>query len=422
MDILKSNFSRFIIFFLFFFISCSRKNENEIEFWTLQLSPTFNEYIQEIIDEFEKRHPEIKIKWVDVPYDIAIQKLMASVAAGSPPDIVNLSADYLPQFARMKAFADPAVYLDSATIASFLSNALKAVSYKNQLCGLPWYLNTYVLIYNRELLKKAGFEEKDLPSDYYELAEFVKKYKDASNNYALAWTIGKDSFLPIALESEGFAIVDSAMRFALFNSSESKAFIKIWVDLYRKGYLQSDMIIKPASNMIEAYMSGQTALILTGPVFLKRIKDNSPNIYSVTGVAPNVKGKTGKHDLAAMALCVLNTCKRKKEAFEFVAHILSPESQLKFCKIAPVYPSVYQALNDSFFVKYDGTLESYARNLCSKELLSAEKFLVVKSHSKYVDLKTIFEEAIQKACLYNEPLDKLLDEAAFRWNKILPDN
>lgn len=405
-----------------FFFQCSKKKENELEFWTLQLSPMFNEYIEKKIKEYERIHPGIKIKWVDIPYDAAIQKLLSSAAAGSPPDIVNLSADYIPQFAQMKAFANPADYLNSSEINKFLPNALRAVSFKNQLCGLPWYLNTYALIYNKELIELAGFSEKDLPKNFYELANFVKKYKDKTGKYALAWTIGKDSFLPTALESEGMSMTDSNLTYALFNSPSSKEFFMLWIDLFKNGYISSDMVIKPASYMIETYMSGQAALILTGSVFLKRIKDNAPKIYEVTRIAPNIKGSTGKHDLAAMSLCVLNTCKRKKEAFEFVAFILSPESQLEFCKLAPVFPSTIETLKDDFFIKYDGTIESYARILCSKDLLSAEKLLAVKSHSRYFELKNIFEEAIQKACLKNESLDIALDEAALEWNKILPDN
>ena len=39
--------------------------------------------------------PSFEIVWVDIPYDAAIQKLLASAVAGNAPDIVNLSSDFL---------------------------------------------------------------------------------------------------------------------------------------------------------------------------------------------------------------------------------------------------------------------------------------------------------------------------------------
>ena len=57
------------ILILFTLTGCSRKTNSikEITLWTLQMGD-FSQYINEIIDEYETTHKNIKIKWVDIPF------------------------------------------------------------------------------------------------------------------------------------------------------------------------------------------------------------------------------------------------------------------------------------------------------------------------------------------------------------------
>ena len=66
---------------------------NEVVFWTLQMND-FAPYINGIIEEFETQNPEIKIKWVDVPFSEGEKRTLASVLSDNPPDLVNLNPDF----------------------------------------------------------------------------------------------------------------------------------------------------------------------------------------------------------------------------------------------------------------------------------------------------------------------------------------
>jgi putative chitobiose transport system substrate-binding protein len=209
------------------------------------------------------------------------------------------------------------------------------------------------------------------------------------------------------------------MSKALFNSPRGIDLIDQWVQLYRDGYLQSESIIKPGSTIVEAYQSGQVALIFTGPVFLKRIQSNSPKIFAVTGVAPVVTGVTGRHDLAAMAISVLSTGKQKKIATDFALFLTNPENQLAFGKLTTTYPSVVEALRDSFFTLTDGTLLTKARKLGAEQLSTATRLRNYLDHPDFDRLRDSFDEAIQRACLGKVSTREALDNAAAEWNAIL---
>ena len=40
----------------------------QIEFWTLDLSPKFNGYLQAVIADWEALHHGVKVHWVDLPW------------------------------------------------------------------------------------------------------------------------------------------------------------------------------------------------------------------------------------------------------------------------------------------------------------------------------------------------------------------
>ena len=62
-----------------------------LEFWTISLSPTFDDYFNARFDAYTADHPNVTIKWVDMPQDAINDKLSTSAAAGNAPDVVNLN-------------------------------------------------------------------------------------------------------------------------------------------------------------------------------------------------------------------------------------------------------------------------------------------------------------------------------------------
>ena len=80
----------------------NQDNSNEIIFWTLQMSD-FSPYMNKVIKEFEEQNPEIKIKWVDVPFSEGEKRTLASILSTTPPDLVNLTPDFSSVLAQKQA-------------------------------------------------------------------------------------------------------------------------------------------------------------------------------------------------------------------------------------------------------------------------------------------------------------------------------
>ncbi|MBI5727516.1 MAG: sugar ABC transporter substrate-binding protein, partial [Ignavibacteriales bacterium] len=397
-----------------------QKPDNEIEFWTLQLSPVFNTYIQSVIAQYEKQHPGIKIKWMDIPYDAAIQKLQAAYIAGKPPDVVNLSSDFLAKFAGMEALLQLEDYIPAKELkAIYHAGALDDCTYMGKVVALPWYLNTYCLLFNKDLLQKAGMDSAGLPKTFDEAVQFIRVYKQKTGKFATGWNIGKNSYLPMMLGSEGIEMVDSSLQYPFLDNPELLGKLAYWIQLYKQGYLPGESIINSGSAIIEAYQSGQVAWVLTGPVFLRRVKDNAPDVYKVTGVAPPLTGKTGFHELATMAIAVTAKCRNPKTATDFARFLTNADNQLEFCKLATIFPSTKSSLENSYFTTEDGTLETFARVTGARLLPGARRLRYYLKHPRFDELNESFDEGIQTACLNSGSTGQAMQIVNNQWKNIL---
>ena len=93
MKYVKALIAIFVIILLAAFLKPSNSPANEVVFWTLQMND-FAPYITGVISEFEKENPEIKIKWIDVPFSEGEKRTLASVLSDNPPDLINLNPDF----------------------------------------------------------------------------------------------------------------------------------------------------------------------------------------------------------------------------------------------------------------------------------------------------------------------------------------
>ena len=57
----------------------------QLEVWTLQLSPKFDAYLKELVDQWEDRNPDVDVRWTDIPWGAVEQKLLAAVFARTAP-------------------------------------------------------------------------------------------------------------------------------------------------------------------------------------------------------------------------------------------------------------------------------------------------------------------------------------------------
>ena len=145
-------------------------SQKEITLWTLQMGD-FADYMYKVIRRYEKEHPNLHIKWVDVPFSEGEKRTLAAVMTDNPPDLINLNPDFSALLAQKGTLEE----IPLEEVESFNPEIIKALMYNEKLYSIPWYATSAITIYNKDLFAKSGIIR--LPKTYKELASIAEKIK-----------------------------------------------------------------------------------------------------------------------------------------------------------------------------------------------------------------------------------------------------
>lgn len=406
-----------LIFSAFLLSGCTNKQMQEekitIEFWTLQLSD-FTPYMNSMIDEYEKSHPNIKIKWIDVPFSEGEKRVLASIMSNHVPDLVNLNPSFSSILASKGTLSNISTYSEKKDFDDFLSPAINLCTQNEKIYCIPWYITSSITLYNSDLTEKAGI--KKLPQKDEELYEFAKQIKSKTGKYALMPTLSEDGYMLKNLVKHNIHIIDEKTEQVSLNTTDVQNIYKIWSELYSKGFIPKESITQTHREALEKYMSGELAMLQTGANFLVMIKDNAPDIYKKTKLAPQLNLENGVVDFSMMNLIIPEKSKHKKEALEFALFLTNEKNQLEFSKLAPVLPSSKKAIDNDFFDS-NATLIEQGRKISAYQMKTGEKNIPLYPQQK--EINTTIDYVSQKIILKKETPQNALDEAEEKLKNIL---
>ena len=386
---------------IFLFIPQQKKSENELVFWTLQLG-TFDKYINKVITEFEQQNPNVKIKWVDVPYSEGEKRTLAALLSDNPPDLINLTPDFSAMAARKNTLFE--IPKDAMNI--FPKDTLQAVSYNGKIFAIPFYLTSAVTYANSDLMKKSDI--KTVPSTYKEMYYLAEKIKAKTNCYVDMPTVSEnDTFWKILNKNQ----IDVMSE---ISSDKSKQIFEEYRNLYQNNLIQKESITQSHREALEKYMSGQIMFLQAGANFLNIIKENAPLVYDKTIVSSQMVGSSGKYDFSLMNLIIPKKSKNKDSALKFALFLTNKENQLEFAKLTSVLPANKEALQDEYF-NSELTKEDLARKISAKQINNVSSG--IKNYRQKKNIITLLNTSVVRIMTNTANIDTELIELSKKIDK-----
>lgn len=383
----------------------------EVEFMTISLSPTFDEYLNNLKETFETENPKVKVSIRDVPYEQVEQIILTSAASGNMPDVMNLNTEFVKKIAANGAL----VNMDEAAADvkdTFFEGLWETGGVNGAVYALPWYTTTSGMIYNPDILKEAGFDEP--PSTFEEAWEMSKVIKEKTGAYGEV--IAPDMHL--LFPKNGIDILNEDYTAAAFNTPEA---VELWTS-YKKyhdeGLFPLDVMLKQVS-MPELYAQEKVAWWSTGPQLFRQVNDLSPEVYEKSMAAPALKGDAGKQHANPMNIAVSASSKSKEAAVAFAKFVTNAENQLEFGKLASVLPPVEEAVNDEFFAQGADSKDATERGkyYAAQSLADAVNMTPATEHVSKVN--EAIHTAFQRVILEDKDPAEALKEAEAEVNNIL---
>jgi putative chitobiose transport system substrate-binding protein len=396
--------------------SGAREDKTELRFWTMQLRPTFDDYVGGLIASWEARHPGVKVKWVDLPANEIENKTLTAAASGRVPDLVNMNPMFSNKLATARALVP--LTLPPEVRARYFEAAFEANTVRDAIIGIPWYLSTSITLYNQALWRKAGLSTDRWPTDYRSLAEAARVIRQRTGQHGFLPAFGdRGKFLEL-LAMEGVPLLTADRKHAGFDGPAGLAALKFWVGLFHDGTLPQEALTQNHREGIDRFQAGQVAALPAGPQFLKLLRQNAPQLYATLGLGPQVGGASGAVGMQVMNLVVPTASAHRELALDLALHVTSAESQLAFCRIVPILPSVKATVEDPFFsAQADAPLEARARALAAAQLRRAT--LLVPPLYRQAELAKSLDTALQRAVLNQQTPEEALRQAADEWEQIL---
>ena len=379
-----------------------------LDFWTIDLKANFGDFFNELIQKYEEENKGVKINWTDIPFADVQSKLVAAVAGGTAPDVVNLNTQMALTLAGQGALVDLNKAATEEQESIYVKDLWESAKIGDSVYAFPWYASPDIMFYNKDLFEKAGME---VPKTFNDALKESKEFYDKTGAYLFQ----PDEFFNILFE-ENLPVLNKEGTAAAFNTPEVAELLKNY-----KQYTDEGVI--PKNNWgswdeaLKLFESGKLAIVSSSGSSLGRIKDEAPDIYKTIAVSKPLTGANGLSRNPLMNLVVPSKSKHQEEAIKFANYITNDENQLAFCKKVSIFPSTTKASEDSFFTSDTSTLEGQA------SAMSAEASRTSKDFSLGVANQSIIQDAVNKvyqAVIINgEDIQKSLDQGEQDVNKLL---
>ncbi len=389
---MKRIFTLIIIFFsILTLTACSIREDarpREVTVWTLQMGD-FADYMYKIIRSYEKEHPNIQIKWIDVPFSEGEKRTLAAVMTDTPPDLINLNPDFSALLAQKGTLQE----IDEEALNGFNPDIINALKYNGRIYSIPWYATSAVTIYNKELFEKSGIIR--LPKTYKELGAVSEKIKLNTGAYAYLPTITENDTMVKILNKYG--ITD--------DYTAAAPVFEMYKNLYQKELIPKESITFTLREALEQYMAEKIVFFQGGANFLTMVKENAPSVYEKTDVTEQIKGPVGQNDFSVMNFVIPLKAKHKKEALDFCLYLTNAQNQLELAKMTNVIATNSEALNNAFYNDYS-TLEAKARSVSAKQISQITPQLKQRRNQK--EINTLVNTAVQSVLLNKDSTENIL--------------
>jgi ABC-type glycerol-3-phosphate transport system substrate-binding protein len=318
-----------------------------LEIW-LDLDFTKDDSLfEEIAEDFERAYPQVKVEIQSFVRESIPQKITRALQVGAPPDVVQGHVYAM----AGRGLAEPLNQrwqewekVDPQARSQFLPSALRAVTWRDALYGVPLDIYTLVLLYNRE-----HFDEADLPYPKadYNLAAFSQAAatltKPAANRYALgftsdpwyvyAWMADAGGDLLVGAPETGFTLT--------LDSKNNIDALRFLTRMAEDGYGQRPTTRpRDYEDPRKQFLRGQVSMYLGGPWDIHIIQSTAPDFpLGVAQLPKTPAADSAASVLGSSGLFIPRGARHQEVAFEFMKWVTSDRYAIPMARRLGRYPA-----------------------------------------------------------------------------------
>jgi multiple sugar transport system substrate-binding protein len=310
---------------------CGSRDPNVVRFWAMGRE---GEVVTQLLPEFERTHPGIRVEVQQLPWSAAHEKLLTAFAGDSTPDLCQLGNTWVAEFAALHAL-EP---LDDDVTASpgidprdYFSGIWETNRVDGKLYGLPWYVDTRLLFYRRDLLAQAGYAAppRSWPQ-WVAMLEAIKR-QDVASRHGILLPVNEFELLVAFALQQSDPLLRDGDRFGNFESPGFERALQFHADMFRKGYAppptEADV-----SNVWNEIGQGHFVFYISGPWNIGEFRRRLPQDLQATWATAPLPGPDGPGASIAggSSLVLFRKSQHRPAAWQLILYLSQPDVQRRF--------------------------------------------------------------------------------------------
>ena len=301
------------------------------------------EVARELLAGFERENPGLRVRIEQLPWSAAHEKLLTAFAGDATPDVAQMGNTWLPEMAALGAIEPLQAWIDATPSIQPLdhyagiwqTNRVDAVQ-----VGVPWYVDTRLIFYRRDLLQQVGFAEP--PTDWAQWQRSMAALK--AGPVATPILLPTNEFEPLlalALQQDGDLLREGGRR-GNFSGTGFRRALQFYLELFQRGYAPG-INNNQVANLWQEFGRGTFAFYISGPWNIGEFKRRlPPQLQDAWATAPLPGPRPGQGPGASVAggasLVLFKRSRVKAQAWKLVEYLTRPAVQLEFYRLTGNLP------------------------------------------------------------------------------------
>lgn len=320
-------------------VGCSGNNENassdgsassELTMW---VRSSTDAYSQRLVDTYNETH-DAQVNLTVIPDDNYQQKVGAAAGSGSLPDILAADVVYAPNYVNQGIYSDITTEVKELNFYdSLVAASLNAASVENSIYAVPHKVDSSLIIYNKDLYKKAGLDPENPPSNYEEIYEDAKAIRELGGD-TYGFYFGGNCAGCMAYTSFPYAVASGYKPFsddgtlANFDNEGFSSSFKLYKRLFDEGITPKTAQTENGTTWASQFEAGNIGIIPLGTYEFAALKENDRFDW---GVAPltSENGDNIATFIGGDVIGVSSTSAKREAALDFVLWTLNDDAQVK---------------------------------------------------------------------------------------------
>lgn len=317
-------------------------SEGQIELKLLHKwpQPEYSPYFEEVVKEFEKQNPSIKVKVEAVADEPMKDKLRVIMGGGSVPDIMfSWSGEFARKFVRSGAALDLTEYLNADTEwkNSFIPASLQPFTADGKNYGVPLRFNGKFFVYNKEIFDKYQLQK---PKNWDEFLQTLDKLKQAGETpiilgNASPWAgIHYLTGLNQKIVNNDVRMKDYHPKSGEFTDPNYIKALEYFKNLKDKGYFNDNINSSSHDMANQMFYAGKGAMMYLELEEFPQVEQSLSGKWDFFPMPDIAEGQGNHHYItgAPDGFIVSSKTKHPKEALAFLKFITSKQNAEKMAK------------------------------------------------------------------------------------------